>query len=198
MHFAHRAHPMFHSINCFLFMIAEAATQSVQINHMDGAFSNARLVAHWQHQIVQARALGNPPPCGCDTMATIRCQSHATHLIQTSILAMIRFNLLSRMYSFCCFIRNLGYFLRLQQAARQWINDNLDFDASPGNVEPDDYITEIIAFISFWKLRRSASKSSTGDEGGNSRVAKAIAFFRDMFNCNGKLLRVLFLLLANV
>lgn len=159
MHYAHCYHPLYHGVNALLHMIASSAEDAVQICEMDGAFSNSRLLAFWQDEREKAWFTGSTPSNLC-SLFPIRCQSHATHLVQMSLLTLCEVPLMSRLYSLGCFLRNLGYWLRLRVAVREWLESNLIFDTCglPLDSERDRLMCELVNFIRYWKRAHTTGK----------------------------------------
>eukprot|EP00439_Symbiodinium_sp_Y106_P066528 s1696_g10.t2 len=111
-----RHHPSYYAVNHMLDLIDATAEIRCTVQEMDGAYANLRL----HHHMLSLKEY-NPEEPGGAYLATARCQSHATHLISVSMLALIGGNLLARLYGLCVFLRNLGYLLRLQLALKQWL-----------------------------------------------------------------------------
>ena len=109
-------HPSYYAVNHMLDLIDATAEIRCTVQEMDGAYANLRL----HHHMLSLKEY-NPEEPGGAYLATARCQSHATHLISVSMLALIGGNLLARLYGLCVFLRNLGYLLRLQLALKQWL-----------------------------------------------------------------------------
>ena len=113
-----RYHPSFYALNQILKLIGTTAQIRCNLHEVDGAYSNVRL---HHHLLSQPRF--DPSKPGGEFLDTVRCQSHATHLISVSMLALIGGNLMSRLYGLAVFLRNLGYLLRLQLALKKWLDD---------------------------------------------------------------------------
>ena len=109
-------HPSYYAINHLIGMVSARATVRCSLHEVDGAYANLRL-----HQYLLSLDAYSAPG-GCH-LESARSQLHATHLTSVSMLAMLGGNLLSRLYAFSVFCRNLGYLLRLQIAVKEWIAD---------------------------------------------------------------------------
>ena len=118
VYYALRRHPSFHMLNGLIGMLAQTAEASCCLHKVDGAYANIRL-----HNHLLALPCFNPQTDAGSFLQTARCQSHATHLISVSILALLGGSLLSRLYALAVFLRNLGYLLRLQLALKSWLAD---------------------------------------------------------------------------
>ena len=113
-----RYHPSFYALNQILKLIGATAQIRCNLHEVDGAYSNVRL----HHHFLSQPRFDPSKPDG-EFIDTVRCQSHATHLISVSMLALIGGNLMSRLYGLAVFLRNLGYLLRLQLAVKKWLED---------------------------------------------------------------------------
>ena len=118
MCYALRHHPSFYIINELVKAIGQTAQIRCKLHEVDGAYANLRL----HHHLLSLSENDSQKPGG-SYLDSVRCQSHATHLISVSMLALIGGSVLSRLYGLCVFLRNLGYLLRLQLALKQWLED---------------------------------------------------------------------------
>ena len=54
-----------------------------------------------------------------------KCHLHGNKLVEVAVLAVVGFNMLSRLYSFAHFLRTSGYFLRLVVATRLLVRERI-------------------------------------------------------------------------
>lgn len=142
-----RNHPCIAGINDLLRILGRHCQHRVSITECDGASSNSRLMAHLYQknkaEEEQHRSL----------LVHVRCQNHATQLINVSLVAAVGENILNRLYGFTIFVRNLGFWMRLRQALREWVSENLIFkpEAMGGtlrdSVTPDPVCVELIEYL---------------------------------------------------
>ena len=118
VYYALKHHPSYYTLTEMLRMISGTASERCSLHEWDGAYSNFRL----HHHLLAQQSFDASSPGG-GFLDSARCQSHATHLISVSMLALLGGSLLSKLYGLAVFLRNLGYLLRLQLAVRNWIED---------------------------------------------------------------------------
>ena len=112
----------------------------------------------------------------------VRCQNHATQLVNVSLLACVKHNLLSRLYGVTVFLRNLGYWLRMRRAFSDWISERLNFSQEihskdvTGNLQHSPALLQMLDFV---KSSRSIEAKDSKDEHSFDRKAAA---FLEMWN----------------
>ena len=111
-------HPSYFALSRMMTAIGDTAEVRGALHEVDGAYANIRL----HHHFLSQPAYDPTRPSGW-FLESARCQSHATHLISVSMLALLGGSLLSRFYALAVFLKNLGYLLRLQLALKQWLEE---------------------------------------------------------------------------
>ncbi|CAE7246401.1 unnamed protein product [Symbiodinium sp. CCMP2456] len=200
-----RHHPSYYAVNHMLDLIDATAELRCTVQEMDGAYANLRL----HHHMLSLKEY-NPQEPGGAYLATARCQSHATHLISVSMLALIGGNLLARLYGLCVFLRNLGYLLRLQLALKQWLEalwilwvakalvakswfakklmapiDKLDIVPGPSDdLEADVLMQETTDFLETWHYQQHGEGDDGEDGSAHTRATfeKNLAAFKESWN----------------
>ena len=117
LHYALRNHPMFSGINLAVRALREAADVSICLHETDNASANEKLYAHWVHAADRDG--------GRDMLEWMLCHCHQNHIVQSTLLASMGENMLSRLYSLTLFLKTGGYWLRLRQAMRRWIRETV-------------------------------------------------------------------------
>ena len=144
-YYALQFHPSFRCVNGLIKVLQDRAQESLDILEADGAASNERLIAHLYAQAREQDRL----------MSHARCMSHATQLINVAVLAGTETDVMNRLYGLTVFLRNLGYWGRLQQALHSWVNETLVFRQealSSSDVPPPDlHVQEFLQYLQFWK-----------------------------------------------
>ena len=146
-------HPSFRCVNGLVKMLQDQAQESFDLLEADGAKSNERLLAHLYQLCKDQRKL----------MSHARCMSHASQLVNVAVLTALDPDVMNRLYALTVFLRNLGYWGRLQQALRQWISQALVFrqEAVSKTDLPEcaPHVHEFLNFMRFWKdLESEASE----------------------------------------
>ena len=96
MFYGLRRRPSFYAINEMVRLIGLTAQVCCSLREVDGAYANLRL----RHHLLSLREYDGTQEAG-SFLDTARCQSHATHLISVSLLALTRGNLINRLYALC-------------------------------------------------------------------------------------------------
>ena len=105
---------MFSGINL---AVREAADVSVCLHETDNASANEKLYAHRAHAADRDGGRG--------MLEWMLCHCHQNHIVQSTLLASMGENMLSRLYSLTLFLKTGGYWLRLRQAMRRWIRETV-------------------------------------------------------------------------
>ncbi|CAE7838142.1 unnamed protein product [Symbiodinium necroappetens] len=186
-------HPAYKCINSLVGLLRRSALVNIDIAETDGASSNLRLLAHLS-QKAKLSVFGPPGSRHPVLFAHCRCMNHAVQLNNAALLGLIGSNLLNKIYGMCVFIRNLGYWLRMRQAARAWLDRQLVFrqqvtasDVS-SHIQPNPALHELVSYLRFWKkLDRDCrspedERRETAQDDGASAFDRAAAAFLEMFN----------------
>ncbi|CAE7247237.1 unnamed protein product [Symbiodinium sp. CCMP2592] len=191
-------HPAYKCLNGLLGLLRQQAEENMDLSETDGASSNNRLIAHLIQQAKTTHlGRGSSGSAGHPLLlAHCRCMNHAVQLNSAAILGTVSATLLNRVYGMTIFIRNLGYWLRIRQAIRNWVGENLRFrpEVPASNlqehVQPHPALQELIAYLRMWKkLEKQSAKAEDDrprvdeDEDESSFDRKAAAFL-DMWNGN--------------
>ena len=184
MYYGLQSHPSFRTVHGLTNEIMRLSkVPALQLHEVDGAYANERL---------NSFLLSMPGFDGSNGgffLDSSRCQSHATHLITVSMMAMLGCNLLSKLYQLTVFLSTLGYILRLQMALRDWIlesmvwNPRCDLQA----LQPDPLMAELRDYIEAWHHSQTRSDDADDDENkcANTRFALKLSAFVDMWNGSG-------------
>ena len=191
LYYAMFFHPAYKSLTGILGLLAQRSQQNVSILESDGAYSNERLVAHltWQ-----AKARANNPKHQEALTLHVRCQNHATQLNNVTLLGASANEILNKMYGMTVFMRNLGYWLRMRQAVRDWVEEQLLFcpdslaGVSAQHTPPHPSCAELVAYLMFWKHRETSVDEQDANVAKQDAFAQKASFFLEMFNggANGK------------
>ena len=187
-------HPAYKCINGLVGYMRQRANINLDVSETDGAASNLRLLAHLV-QKAKTTVLGPPGSLHPLLPAHCRCMNHAVQLNSASLLAVVNSSLLNRVYALSIFLRNLGYWLRMRQAARTWLERNLRFE-QPVNAgskpEAHPCLKELLDYLSFWRKRDQAARAVEDDGGqqheefqessSEASFARKVAYFAEMFN----------------
>jgi hypothetical protein len=76
-----------------------------------------------------------------------RCHSHQNNITESAVLAAMGVNMLSRLYSLSLFIRTTGYWLRMLQSTRKWVQDNLVVCLCEPQADCKIYRDEILDYV---------------------------------------------------
>ncbi|CAE7243872.1 unnamed protein product, partial [Symbiodinium sp. CCMP2592] len=186
-------HPAYKCINALVGLLRRTALVNIDIAETDGASSNLRLLAHLS-QKAKLSVFGPPGSRHPVLFAHCRCMNHAVQLNNAALLGLIGSNSLNRIYGLTVFIRNLGYWLRMRQAVRSWLDRNLVFRQQvtasdvASHVQPNPALRELISYLRFWKKLDKDCRSpederrETAQDDGESAFDRAAATFLDMFN----------------
>ena len=172
IYYALRHHPSLFTVHELVRLIGLTAQERCCLHEVDGAYANLRL----HHHLLSLQAYDSTTQGG-SFLDTARCQSHATHLISVSMLALIGGNLLSRYYGLCVFLRNLGYLLRLQLALREWIHENLVIVPDDGS-DPDPLMQETVDFLQTWHHAQEAEDPAES----KTHFQKNLHEFKELWN----------------
>eukprot|EP00439_Symbiodinium_sp_Y106_P050490 s4291_g6.t1 len=168
-------HPSFKVVNQLTSLLQKKCQETFDIIEADGAASNERLIAHLYKLAKEGDKL----------MSHARCMNHATQLINAAVLSCLDQDLLSRLYGLTTFLRNLGYWGRLQQAVRQWLSLNLNFRQEALSVHdiptPDPRLRELLSYLQFWKDLESQHEFQDTTKAAQ-RLKSKVGHFLDMFN----------------
>lgn len=158
-------HPFFVGIRSVLQAIRETASDHVTLFELDGATGNERLFNYFL-------SIGSPGKL----IDMIKCRNHQTNLIEGTLLMASNLpsrNMLSMFFSLTHFLRNGGQFVRLKQAALQWVADSATVLRNTCR-DPDEerlrveHACELRDFLECTdRLRKSIeskSKSKSGEE----------------------------------
>ena len=193
-------HPAYKCLNGLLGLLRQQAEENMDLAETDGASSNNRLIAHLIQQ-AKTTCLGRGSSGSAAhplMLAHCRCMNHAVQLNSAGILGTVSATLLNRVYGMTIFIRNLGYWLRIRQAIRTWVGENLRFrpevPAAAANlaehVQPHPALHELIAYLRMWKKleKRSAKaeddRPQVDEDEDESNFDRKAAAFLDMWNGN--------------
>ena len=147
-------HPSFRCVNRLIKVLQDRAEESFDLLEADGASSNEKLLAHMYQLARQDGKL----------MSHARCMSHATQLVNVALLASVDAEAMNRLYGLTVFLRNLGYWGRLQQALRQWVSQTLVFKqeaiSKSAMPEASPHVREFMNYLQFWKDLESESQDS--------------------------------------
>ncbi|CAE7192429.1 unnamed protein product [Symbiodinium sp. CCMP2456] len=188
-------HPAYKCINGLVGYMRQQAKINIDVSETDGAASNLRLLAHLV-QKAKATVLGPPDSSHPLLPAHCRCMNHGVQLNNASLLAVVNSKLLNRVYALSIFLRNLGYWLRMRQAARTWLERNLKFERSKTTESPPEAhpcLKELLNYLSFWRTRDQVARAVEGDGGqqqhseleestSEASFARKISYFAEMFN----------------
>ena len=169
--YALQFHPSFRCVNGLLKLLQSNAHEAFDVLEADGASSNEKLFAHLYNLAVAEGKL----------ISHARCMNHATQLINVAVLSSAEVDILGRLYGLTVFVRNLGYWGRLHQACRRWLEENLVFKpeavskAALPSATPQ--FREFLAYMQFWK-----DLESDAPDHENKRFREQAQRVLEMFN----------------
>ena len=185
-YYALNYHPAYKCINGLLALLRSRSLVNIDVAETDGASSNLRLLA-FLVQKAKTTLLGPPGLLRPLLIAYARCMNHAVQLNNAALLAAASPTLLNKMYGLTVFLRNLGYWLRLRQAARAWLDRTLVFrrQMTADDVRVHPALQELIEYLRVWnkldKQARHVEEEAPQSTSEDRFDAKAAAFL-DMFN----------------
>ena len=150
-YYALQHHPSFRCVNQLVKVMQNGSQHAMDLLEADGASSNNKLLGHMYNLAVAEGKF----------IAHARCLNHATQLINAAVLSSTESDILARMYGLTVFVRNLGYFSRLQQACRRWLSETLVFraeahtKAAMPSAAPQ--LQEFLEYLVFWRDLESDS-----------------------------------------
>ena len=170
-------HPSFKVVNNLVSLLQKKSEETLDLIEADGAAANERLIAHLYKLAKESDKL----------MSHARCMNHAVQLTNAAVLSSLDQDLLSRLYSLSTFLRNLGYWGRLQQAVRQWLSQSLLFRPESLSVDempaPDRRLRELLSYLQFWRDLEARSESEEcQDPKTAERFKSKVDRLLDMFN----------------
>ena len=192
-YYALHHHPAYKCINALVGLLRKNALVNIDVAETDGASSNLRLLAHLI-QKGKSTVFGPPGSQHQPLLAHARCMNHAVQLNNAALLGIIGSNLLNKIYGLSVFVRNLGYWLRMRQALRSWMERNLVFRQQvtasdvASHVEPHPALRELVSYLRFWKRLDKDCRSpederrETSQPDSASTFDRAAATFLDLFN----------------
>lgn len=131
-------HPLCQNVQNLMDMLVSQSFCGVELYESDGAYANERLVAHL---LQKNKGVQN------NHIVHTKCQNHQSQLINVALLSAVGCNILSRLYGFAVFIRNLGNWLRLKQAVHTWVDSNLEFVT---DIVDPDAAEKTSTILRFW------------------------------------------------
>eukprot|EP00435_Cladocopium_sp_Y103_P028137 s2217_g7.t1 len=176
MYYSLRYHPIYKSIQSLVDTLSAWSVHKVQMFESDGAYANERLIAH----LIQKNKTAN------QRMHLLhgKCQNHQTQLINVALLSAAGHNILSRLYGFSVFVRNLGNWLRLKQALHTWVDTNLIFEQDLMDGGPGSHHPALLELIDFLRHNR---KVEAEDGKVSEAFERSAATFLEFFNGNSSL-----------
>ena len=185
-------HPAYRCVNGLLKLLRKHADENMDVCETDGASSNTRLLAHMLQQ--SKTSVFAPEKSGPSLLfAHARCMNHAVQLNNAALLALVNPGMLNRVYGMAVFLRNLGYWMRVRQSCRHWIEVNLNFrreihSANIGQeVQSHPALVELLSYLQMWKRLDKQTRVVDGVETTESAEEissfdRKVKAFSDMWN----------------